>query len=61
MKKVIAVLLVVLMLLALLLPQTNVAAEQTGNKVDIMFLHDTHSHLNQAYLPLYTGVRTPLP
>ncbi len=31
---------------AVAMPQTSIAAEQTGNKVDIMFLHDTHSHLN---------------
>ena len=35
-----------LMLLTIAIPQINASAEQTGNKVDIMFLHDTHSHLN---------------
>lgn len=45
-KRLVVSVLGLLMLLALLLPQANVAAEQTGNKVDIMFLHDTHSHLN---------------
>ena len=35
-----------LMILALAMPQMNIAAEQNENKVDIMFLHDTHSHLN---------------
>lgn len=45
-KKLLACALSFLMLLAFAIPQTNFAAEQTGNKVDIMFLHDTHSHLN---------------
>ena len=40
------VLILFLMFWAVAMPQTSIAAEQTGNKVDIMFLHDTHSHLN---------------
>ena len=34
------------MLFTIAIPQMDIAAEQTENKVDIMFLHDTHSHLN---------------
>lgn len=45
-KKLLALALGLLMILAVAMPQMNVAAEQTGKKVDIMFLHDTHSHLN---------------
>lgn len=45
-KKLLVLALGLLMILAVAMPQMNVAAEQTGNKVDIMFLHDTHSHLN---------------
>ena len=47
MKKKLAVLaLGLMMLLALVIPQINIEADQPENKVDIMFLHDTHSHLN---------------
>lgn len=46
MKKKIVALLGLLMFLAIAIPQANTFADQTGNKVDIMFLHDTHSHLN---------------
>ena len=35
-----------LMILAITMPQTSISAEQAEHKVDIMFLHDTHSHLN---------------
>ena len=35
-----------LMLLAVVVPQMDVWADETENTVDIMFLHDTHSHLN---------------
>lgn len=45
-KKLLVLALGLLMILAVAMPQMNVAAEQTGNKVDIMFVHDTHSHLN---------------
>lgn len=45
-KKLFASVLGLLMFFAIAIPQTNAAADQTGNKVDIMFLHDTHSHLN---------------
>ena len=45
-KKLLVLALGLLMILAVAMPQMNVVAEQTGNKVDIMFLHDTHSHLN---------------
>lgn len=34
------------MLLALAVPQTNVSADESVKTVDVMFLHDTHSHLN---------------
>ena len=47
MKKKLATLSLSLMVLLLIaIPQINATADQTGNKVDIMFLHDTHSHLN---------------
>ena len=45
-KKIAAVGLGLMVLLAIAVPQMHAVAEQTGNKVDIMFLHDTHSHLN---------------
>ena len=45
-KKIAALVLGFIFLLALAMPQLHANAEQTGNKVDIMFLHDTHSHLN---------------
>ena len=35
-----------LLLLAIVIPQVPVAADETETTVDIMFLHDTHSHLN---------------
>ena len=35
-----------LLFFAIAIPQTNAFAEQDGKRVDIMFLHDTHSHLN---------------
>ena len=45
-KKIAAVGLGLMVLLAIAVPQMHAVAEQTGNKVEIMFLHDTHSHLN---------------
>lgn len=45
-KKLFVCVLGLLLFLTFTVPQINYAAEQTGNKVDIMFLHDTHSHLN---------------
>jgi len=45
-KKLFACALGLLMLLTIVAPQIHASADQTGNKVDIMFLHDTHSHLN---------------
>lgn len=45
-KKLLAGVLGLLLFLAIVIPQTNAVADQTENKVDIMFLHDTHSHLN---------------
>lgn len=45
-KKPITLVLVLWMLVAILIPQTQVFAEESANTVDIMFLHDTHSHLN---------------
>lgn len=45
-KKLLTCALGLLMFLAVALPQTNTSAEPVENKVDIMFLHDTHSHLN---------------
>ncbi len=33
-------------LLAVVVPQMNLVADETAQTVDIMFLHDTHSHLN---------------
>ena len=45
-KKRIALVLGLLMLLAMVLPQMKVSADETEKTVDIMFLHDTHSHLN---------------
>ncbi len=35
-----------LMLLLIVVPQINVWADEEAKTVDIMFLHDTHSHLN---------------
>lgn len=35
------------LLLAFVMPQTNVSADETAKTVDVMFLHDTHSHLNE--------------
>ena len=45
-KKLMALSLSLMALLLIIVPQINATADQTGNKVDIMFLHDTHSHLN---------------
>lgn len=46
-KKLIAISLGVMMLLAVFMPQMNVSADEGTKQVDIMFLHDTHSHLNE--------------
>lgn len=45
-KKLLVCALGLFMLMAVVLPQMSASADQTENKVDIMFLHDTHSHLN---------------
>ncbi len=45
-RKLAIVCLAFLMLLALVVPQINTRADETAKTVDIMFLHDTHSHLN---------------
>lgn len=45
-KKIIAFGLGLFMLLAVAIPQMNIWADETAKSVDIMFLHDTHSHLN---------------
>ena len=45
-KKIFAYVIGLLMLLTIVIPETSASAEQTDKKVDIMFLHDTHSHLN---------------
>ncbi len=45
-KKLAALSLGLLMLLAVAIPQMAVWADETQKTVDIMFLHDTHSHLN---------------
>ena len=47
MKKKLAALGIGLMvLLAIVIPQINTVADEAAQTVDIMFLHDTHSHLN---------------
>ena len=45
-KKLMAVGLGLFMLLAVAIPQMNAWADENTKTVDIMFLHDTHSHLN---------------
>ena len=45
-RKIAAFIFMLMMVAAIALPQMNAVAEPTENKVDIMFLHDTHSHLN---------------
>lgn len=45
-KKLLVCALGLFMLMAVVLPQMSASADQAENKVDIMFLHDTHSHLN---------------
>ena len=45
-KKIAALGLGLLMLLAVFVPQMDVWADEAQKSVDIMFLHDTHSHLN---------------
>ena len=45
-KKLAALVLGLVMLFAIAIPQFNSIAEETSTTVDIMFLHDTHSHLN---------------
>lgn len=45
-KKLAALCIGILMLLAVVIPQMSVLADETEKSVDIMFLHDTHSHLN---------------
>ena len=45
-KKIVAFGVGLLMLLAIVIPQVSVVADEAKPTVDIMFLHDTHSHLN---------------
>ena len=45
-KKLLTCALGLLMLLAIAMPYAKISADQAETKVDIMFLHDTHSHLN---------------
>ena len=45
-RKISIFLLVAFMLMALVQPQADMHAEGNAKQVDIMFLHDTHSHLN---------------
>ncbi|MBQ6811746.1 MAG: metallophosphoesterase, partial [Agathobacter sp.] len=46
-KKLVTLCLALLMLLAIVMPQTSVSADESAKRVDVMFLHDTHSHLNE--------------
>ena len=46
-KKLLAVCLGLFMLMAFVVPQIQVAADENPKEVDIMFLHDTHSHLSE--------------
>ena len=46
-KKILALSLGLFMLLAFAMPQTKMMADETAKAVDIMFVHDTHSHLNE--------------
>lgn len=45
-RKLVALALTIMMFVGIVMPQIDVHADQVENKVDIMFLHDTHSHLN---------------
>ncbi len=45
-RKLTALVLGFVMLFAIAIPQINIVADETAKSVDIMFLHDTHSHLN---------------
>ena len=45
-KKLVTLSLALFMLLAIVTLQTNVIADEREKSVDIMFVHDTHSHLN---------------
>ncbi len=45
-KKLAALGLGLMVLLAIVIPQINTVADEAAQTVDIMFLHDTHSHLN---------------
>ena len=46
-KKLVTLSIALLMLLAIVMPQTNASADESAKTVDVMFLHDTHSHLNE--------------
>lgn len=46
-KKLVTLSIALLMLLAIIMPQTNASADESAKTVDVMFLHDTHSHLNE--------------
>lgn len=45
-KRIAAIGLALLMLVAIVVPQVSSVADETAKSVDIMFLHDTHSHLD---------------
>ena len=45
-KRLVAVVVGCIALLAMVIPQMNLVADEAAQTVDIMFLHDTHSHLN---------------
>ncbi|MBP3676921.1 MAG: hypothetical protein J6I97_01095, partial [Agathobacter sp.] len=45
-KKLAALALGLIVLFAIAIPQINTVADEPKQTVDIMFLHDTHSHLN---------------
>lgn len=45
-KRIVALAIIFMMIWGIAIPQGYAYADTTENKVDIMFLHDTHSHLN---------------
>lgn len=45
-KRLVALVVGLMALAAMVVPQMNLVAEEAAQTVDIMFLHDTHSHLN---------------
>ncbi len=46
-KRLLKITLIFAMLLSMALPQITTAAEENGKKVDMIFVHDLHSHLNE--------------